>query len=116
MTGADMAVTFLIRFDVIPEQRARFLSLLEGVLDAMRDEPMFHEAILHRDPQSEHRFMLYETWEDFDDVVDVQLQRPYRKAWHDALPMLLARDRDITWWTPMRDDRARPRPPANGIS
>ncbi len=39
MTGAGMATTFLIKFDVIPEQRARFLSLLEGVLDAMRDEP-----------------------------------------------------------------------------
>ena len=105
-----MAVTFVITFDVIPDQRERFLALLEGVLDAMRDEPMFHEAILHRDPESEHRFMLYETWEDLDDVVNVQLQRPYRQAWHDALPTLLTKDRDITMWTPLRDDRARKAP------
>lgn len=107
MTGVTLAVTFLIKFDVMPGQQARFLSLLEDVLDAMRDEPMFHEAILHRDPESEHRFMLYETWEDLDDVLNVQLQRAYRKAWHEALPTLLTKDRDITLWAPMRDDRGR---------
>ncbi|KAB2703182.1 MULTISPECIES: putative quinol monooxygenase [Brucella] len=110
-----MVTTFLIKFDVIPEQRARFLSLLEDVLDAMREEPMFHEAILHRDPESEYRFMLYETWEDFDDVVNVQLRRAYREAWHDALPKLLTKDRDITLWAPMRNDRAPPRSPTKNI-
>jgi quinol monooxygenase YgiN len=71
----------------------------------MRDEPMFHEAILHGDPQSEHRFMLYETWEDHEDVLSVQLNRPYRRAWHDALPTLLEHERDISIWQPMRADR-----------
>ena len=33
--------------------------------------------------------MLYETWESHEDVMAVQLQRPYRSAWHDALPALL---------------------------
>ncbi len=101
-----MAVTYLIKFHVIPDQRSRFLMLLEGVLDAMRSEPMFHEAILHRDPTSECHFMLYETWEDHDDVLNVQLHRPYRQAWHEALPTLLEKDRDITIWEPLRADRA----------
>ena len=101
-----MAVTYLITFHVIPDQRTRFLVLLEGVLDAMRSEPMFHEAILHRDPTSEYRFMLYETWEDHDDVLNVQLHRPYRQAWHAALPVLLEKDRDIAIWQPLRADRA----------
>lgn len=100
-----MPVTYVITFDVAPQQRSRFLSLLEGVLDAMRSEPMFHEAVLHRDPESDCRFMLYETWEDHDDVLNVQLQRPYRQAWHAALPELLERDRDIAIWTPVRSDR-----------
>ena len=100
-----MAVTYLIAFQVVPEQRNRFLELLNGVLDAMRSEPMFHEAVLHRDPQSEHRFLLYETWESHQDVLDVQLHRPYRRAWHDALPTLLQQDRDITMWEPIRADR-----------
>lgn len=100
-----MAVTYLITFHVVPEQSDRFLALLTGVLDAMRHEPTFHEAVLHCDPHSAHRFMLYETWESHEDVVTVQLHRAYRRAWHDALPALLQRDRDVTIWEPMRADR-----------
>jgi quinol monooxygenase YgiN len=99
-----VAVTFVIRFNVVPAERERFLELLEGVLDMMRDEPMFHEAVLHADPDNEHRFMLYETWEDLDDVVEVQLKRPYREAWHAALPEILAEERDISIWRPLRAD------------
>ena len=100
-----MPVTYVIKFNVIPEQRERFLSLLTGVLDAMRSEPMFHEAVLHRSPDSEHLFMLYETWESHDDVLAQQLHRPYRKAWHDALPELLHEPRDVSIWEPFRADR-----------
>ena len=102
-----MAVSYLIKFQVVPEQRNRFLELLNGVLDAMRSEPMFHEAVLHRDPQSEYRFMLYETWESHDDVLNVQLHRPYRREWHDALATMLQQERDITIWEPIRADRKR---------
>jgi autoinducer 2-degrading protein len=103
--GRAMPVTYLIRFQVVPERRGEFLELLEGLLDAMRSEPMFHEAILHRDPMSENNFMLYETWESHEDVLDVQIRRPYRQDWHDALPRLLQHERDITIWEPMRADR-----------
>jgi quinol monooxygenase YgiN len=100
-----MAVTYLIKFDVKPGQRERFLALLTGVLDAMRTETTFRDAVLHRDPQSDHRFMLYETWESHEDVMNVQIHRPYRKAWHDALPDILAAERDISVWEPVRSDR-----------
>jgi quinol monooxygenase YgiN len=100
-----MPVTYLIKFQVVPERRDQFLGLLEGVLDAMREEPTFHEAVLHQDPESEHRFMLYETWESHEDVVNVQLHRPYRRAWHEALPTVLKQERDITIWEPLRADR-----------
>jgi quinol monooxygenase YgiN len=102
-----MAITYVIKFDVKPDQRERFLSLLTEVLDAMRAEAMFHEAVLHRDPASENRFMLYETWESHDDVLEVQIKRPYREAWHAALPDLLEGPRDISIWEPMRIDRRR---------
>ncbi len=101
-----MPVTYLIRFNVVPAERDRFLALLEGVLDAMRSEPMFHEAILHADPEDANRFLLYETWEDHDDVLAVQLLRPYRAAYHAALPELLVEDRDVSVWHPLRADRA----------
>lgn len=100
-----MAITYLIEFDVVPEQRARFLSLLNDLLDAMRAETTFHEAVLHRDAESESRFLLYETWESHEDVMNVQLQRPYRRAWHEALPELLRSPRRISIWQPLRADR-----------
>jgi quinol monooxygenase YgiN len=99
-----MAVTYLIKFQVVPEQREKFLQLLNGVLDAMRSESAFREAVLHRDPDSEYRFLLYETWESHDDVLNVQLHRPYRRTWHEALPELLEGERDISMWEPLRTD------------
>jgi len=101
-----MPVTYVIEFQVVPAERDRFLALLGDVLDAMRSEPTFREAVLHRDPGSALRFMLYETWESHDDVLKVQLQRPYRRVWHEALPTLLQQERDITMWEPVRADRA----------
>jgi quinol monooxygenase YgiN len=105
-----MPVTYLVKFQVVPERRGQFLELLEAVLDAMREESTFHEAVLHQDPECEHRFMLYETWESHEDVVNIQLHRPYRRAWHEALPALLEQERDITIWNPLRADRRNPSP------
>jgi quinol monooxygenase YgiN len=102
-----MAVTYLIKFDVVPDQRNRFLALLNGVLDAMRSEPMFRHAFLHEDPEAANRFMLLETWESHEDVLEVQLKRSYREAWHQALPELLRRPRDVTIWQPLRSDIQR---------
>ena len=104
-----MPVTYVIRFQVVPEKLDRFMSLLDGVLDAMRVEPNFHHAILHRDPDCPHRLMLYETWESHEDVLEEQLNRPYRQAYHEALPALLARPREVTIWEAMRVDRNLPR-------
>ena|SRR5690606_31157427 len=100
-----MSVTYLIEFDVKPEERERFLQLLSGVLDAMRHEAMFVDAALHADPENDNRFMLHETWKSHQDVLTVQLARPYRKAWHAALPDLLADERKISMWQKLRDDR-----------
>jgi (4S)-4-hydroxy-5-phosphonooxypentane-2,3-dione isomerase len=100
-----MSVTYVIRFEVIPDKLERFLDLLNGVLDAMRDEPNFHEAVLHRDPDCPHRLMLYETWESHEDVLAEQLNRPYRQAYHEALADLLVKPRDVTIWQAVRADR-----------
>jgi quinol monooxygenase YgiN len=102
-----MPVTYLIKFDVVPERRDRFLALLDDVLDAMREEPMFHAAALSIDPDNENRLMLHETWEDHDDVLNVQLHRPYRQAFHAALPDVLATPRDVSVWRPRRSDGRR---------
>lgn len=102
-----MSVTYLIEFDVKPTERERFLSLLNGVLDAMRHEAMFVNAALHADPENDTRFLLHETWQSHEDVLTVQLACPYREEWHAALPDLLAAERKISIWQPLRSDRPR---------
>ncbi|OYX14338.1 MAG: antibiotic biosynthesis monooxygenase [Rhizobiales bacterium 32-66-8] len=102
-----MSVSYLITFTVRADQDARFLSLLNGVLDAMREEPMFRSATLHRDPDQPRRYLLHETWADHRDVLEVQLARPYRAAWHAALPELLEGEREISLWQTLRSDASR---------
>lgn len=53
-----MAVTYLIKFHVVPERLDEFLELLHGVLKAMSQELTFHEATLHRDRAHPYHFML----------------------------------------------------------
>ena len=99
--GPTGTVSYLIGFAVRPSERARFLQLITGVLDAMREEATFISAALHVDPGDGNRFLLLETWRDHRDVVEVQLKRPYREAWHQELPELLEGGRDVSVWSPV---------------
>ena len=99
-----MPVTYVVRFQVLPDKLERFLTLLNNVLDAMRDEPDFHAAVLHRDPDSPCRLLLCETWKSREDAGEEQIHRPYRRAYHEALADLLVRPREDTVWHTMRSD------------
>ncbi|MDF1790323.1 MAG: putative quinol monooxygenase [Thalassobaculaceae bacterium] len=101
-------VTFIVTLEVREEAVGRFLDLLHPVLDAMRHEPGFVNAVLHRDPAEANRFMIYETWGDLDDVVRVQMHRDYRQAYWSALPDLLRTERVIQVWQPVRSDFGKP--------
>lgn len=103
---AGRPATYVIEFQVRPGMRPRFLTLLDGVLDAMRHESRFRSATLNVDPADPDHFLLHETWEDHDDVLQVQLERPYRDAWHQSLDSVLASPRRISAWAPLRSDRA----------
>jgi len=96
-----MSVAYVIEFRVKERERERFLRLLTGVLGAMRSEATYIDATLHVDSNDQQRFLLHEVWRDHDDVVTVQLHRPYRVEWHAALPELLTEDRRIAVWTPL---------------
>lgn len=99
-----MSMTYIIGFRVRPQHQERFMSLLNGVLDAMRNEAMFISATLHVDPEDPNRLMLHETWADHQDVLDVQIKRPYREEWHAALDEILDGPREIQVWRPLRSD------------
>ena len=74
------------------------------VLDAMRHEATFINAVLHRDPEDPTHFMLYETWADRDDLVGVQMKRDYRAAYEASLPDILREPRQVRIWRPLRAD------------
>ncbi|MCB8820146.1 putative quinol monooxygenase [Microvirga rosea] len=96
--------TFVISFHIRDGFQEEFLALLTPVLDAMRHEATFINAMLHQDPDNPARFMLYETWADLDEVMNVQIGRDYRKAFWDRLPELLSEPRHIQTWQPIRSD------------
>lgn len=101
-----MSATVVVH--VRPGYEDEFLRLLHPLLDAMRNKSTFINATLHRDPDDPTRFMIYETWADQRDLIEVQLQRDYRKAYLDRLPAILCEERQITVWRPMRSDFALP--------
>ncbi|MFC7472771.1 putative quinol monooxygenase [Dankookia sp. GCM10030260] len=98
--------TVLITLQVRPGLEAEFLALLAPVLDAMRHEPSFLSTILHQAPDDPCRFLLYETWTDRRDLVEVQMHRPYRAAFEARLPALLERPRQVEIWRSLRADYA----------
>lgn len=102
----DTAVAITVTLHVKPGREAEFLDLLTPVLDAMRHEPSFINAVLHRSPDDPTLFMLYETWADRDELVEVQIPRAYRQAYIAALPDVLRQERGVTVWQPMRGDFA----------
>jgi quinol monooxygenase YgiN len=99
-------VTFIVTLALRPGCKEEFLDLLMPALDAMRHETTFINAVLHQDPQDPARFMIYETWADLDDVVEIQMHREYRKAYWERLPALLREPRQVETWKPMRRDFA----------
>lgn len=110
MTGSGMTgsgpVAFIVSLHVKPGCEDEFLSLLTPVLDAMRHESTFINAVLHRDPADPTRFMIYETWADLTDVAEVQVKRDYRRAYEARLPDLLHEPRQVQIWRPERTDVA----------
>ncbi|MFW7340680.1 antibiotic biosynthesis monooxygenase [Pollutimonas sp. H1-120] len=97
-------VTYLIFFTIRNGKEEAFLQLLHPVLNAMRHELSFRNAVLHRDPAASNRYMLYESWADAQDVADIQVHRSYRQAFWSALPDLLENAREVQVWSPMRGD------------
>ncbi|WP_395672314.1 putative quinol monooxygenase [Inquilinus sp.] len=102
----DTAVAIIVTLHVKPGREAEFLDLLAPVLDAMRHEPSFINAVLHRSPDDPTLFMIYETWADRDELVQVQIPRAYRQAYVAALPDVLRQERGVSVWAPMRGDFA----------
>ncbi|QCI63915.1 putative quinol monooxygenase [Phreatobacter stygius] len=99
-----MAVTYTTVITLKPGAAAAFMALLTPVLDAMRHEATFINAVLHQDGGDPDRFMLYETWANPRDLEEVQMGRAYRTACWQGLPELLREPREVAAWQPLRTD------------
>lgn len=99
-------IVFIVLIHVKPGSEEEFLRLLTPVLDSMRHEATFVNAVLHQDLTDPTFFMLYETWTNLDDVSNVQMHREYRKAFWVRLPEILREPRHVQSWRPLRGDFA----------
>ena len=81
-----------------------YIELVNPVLDAMRHEKTFVNTVLNRDPRDKGRFMLYETWLDKSEFLEVQMAREYRRAYEARLPSILKSPRVMEYWEPLRED------------
>lgn len=99
-------VVLVIGLRLKPGRREEFMALLAPVLDAMRHETSFVNTVLHEDPEDPDSLMLYETWADYTDLVEVQVGRPYRRAYMERLDDLLAEPRSVAIWRRLRSDFA----------
>jgi quinol monooxygenase YgiN len=103
-TDSGRTLVAVVSLHVKPGREQEWLDLVKPVLDAVRHEPTFINAVLHRDSDDPTRFMLYETWADRDDLVNVQMKRGYRAAYEARLPDLLLEPRQAQIWQPGRPD------------
>ncbi len=102
--ASSAGIVFVVSLHVKAGREDEFLNLLAPVLDAMRHEPTFINAVLHQDRDDPARFMIYETWTDLTDVAEVQVKRDYRRAYEARLPDLLREPRKVEFWQPLRGD------------
>lgn len=102
------SVAVIVHLHIKAGHESDFIELLHPVLDAMRHEPTFINAVLHQDPVEANRFMIYETWADMADLKEVQVKREYRKEYEERLEALSETPRRIEVWEPMRSDFAFP--------
>lgn len=104
MSNTKTPMTYVITFDVKPGQAERFRAVIDPVLDAIRGEDGVIYTSLNRDLENENRFLLFETWSDHDDVMTVQLQRPYRAEMNAAFEDILINPQEVAVWQPLRAD------------
>jgi quinol monooxygenase YgiN len=99
-------IVFIVLIHVKPGTEEELLRLVTPVLDSMRHEATFVNAVLHQDLTDPTLFMLYETWTDLDDVSNVQMHREYRRVFWARLPEILREPRHVQSWRPLRGDFA----------
>jgi quinol monooxygenase YgiN len=92
----------LLRIPVKAGFENEYLSLINAVIDEMRHETSFVNAVVHRSTEDPTVFFLHETWLGRDELFTVQIKRSYRESYEARLPQILRGPREITILEPFR--------------
>jgi quinol monooxygenase YgiN len=94
-------IVLLIRFDTKPSQRDEFLRSLEKIVNIMRKEASFIDAVISQNIDQPNELLMYETWRgNRESWLRDELPRPYRAEDEQALAELVV-SRDVKWFTPL---------------
>ena len=94
----------MVTFHLKPGCEEEFLAFVHPIVDAMRYEPTFINATMHRSTEDPLCFMIHETWLDQENFFNVQMKRPYRAAYEARLPELVSQQRNIEIFELLRSD------------
>lgn len=103
-TDDTQQIPLVVSLEIKPDCEAEYLKLVEPVFDAMRHEPGFINASLARDPDNPAKFLIYETWSDKCDLLEVQMKRDYRKPFLDRLGDMVTAPPQLEFWEHLRGD------------
>ncbi|MDK4715999.1 SDR family NAD(P)-dependent oxidoreductase [Rhizobium sp. CNPSo 4039] len=93
-------LTLVARLTAKPDQAEALGEALRGLVEPTLTEAGAIEYRLHRDNDDPNLWLLYETWRSRADL-DAHFTQPYTKAVLDQFPVLLARDMELTFATPV---------------
>lgn len=89
-------VAFIVYLRARPERFAEMKERLLDVVHQMSAEPDFVNTWVHQLQDDPNTLVLYETWNcSKDDFITRHLSKPYRQAYEQLLPQLLASERRI---------------------
>ena len=86
----------LVRIPVKAGFENEYLSLINAVIDEMRHETSFVNAVVHRSAEDPTVFLLHESWLGRDEFFTVQMKRSCRESYEARLPQIMRAPREIT--------------------
>src|SRR5260370_16603417 len=86
----------LVRIPVKAGFENEYLSLINAVIDEMRHETSFVNAVVHRSTEAPTVFLLHETWLGRDEFFTVHMKLSYPHSYPARLPQIMRAPREIT--------------------
>lgn len=104
IAAGEQAVIY-IRFRIKPGRREEFRQALYNIIETMKHEPTWIDAIVLDDPENPDDLLLYETWAGSKEAwIAEQLDREYRVP-YEKIVAELVEERIGIWLSPVAEWR-----------